>query len=352
MSTDIRHAKACARRKAALLLPLSALSGLARRPLYEDASFPLRTVYVFDRRLPGLADTVPGQRRDPVSLPVLLQRGAEARQGLPKPRRSPKDPFDSFGTFLLGSILSDREDPRTTKGEQIMDNGKDNNEGQSSLPELSDEFRTAITRLVEATEQAQQAPACVDALVQHLGKLGIEDIDADYARNCFQRASEGGRLVERCMDSWDENVCDIRYPVACCHVITGTLPGDFMTNTVATISLYDRDGTPLAHDAVEWADFASTELTDEESHGGFSTAIRQAAARLGARSLFKFYDGVLGASVSIAHDPEQGATWFHERSYGRWEKEQGDEGESEGERSGSPETQAAGGAGQSEGQPS
>jgi hypothetical protein len=224
-----------------------------------------------------------------------------------------------------------------------MVNGKDNNEGQPSLPELRDEFRTAITRLVEATERAQQASACVDALVQHLGKLGIEGIDADYARKRFQRASEGGRLVERCMDSWDEIVCDIRYPVACCHVITGTLPGDFMTNTVAAISLYDRDGTPLAHDAVEWADFASTELTDEESHGRFSRAIREAAARLGAKSLFKFYDGVLGASVSIAHDPEQGATWFHERSYGRRKKE-------EGEVSGSPETQAAGGAGESKGE--
>ena len=47
----IRHANECARRKVTLLLPLSSLSGLARRPLFEDASFPLRTVYVFDRRL-------------------------------------------------------------------------------------------------------------------------------------------------------------------------------------------------------------------------------------------------------------------------------------------------------------
>lgn len=47
----IRHAKECARRKVALLLPLSALSGLARRPLFEDVAFPLRCVYVFARRL-------------------------------------------------------------------------------------------------------------------------------------------------------------------------------------------------------------------------------------------------------------------------------------------------------------
>ncbi len=47
----IRHAKECASRKVALLLPLSALSGVARRPLFEDAVFRLRTVYVFDRRL-------------------------------------------------------------------------------------------------------------------------------------------------------------------------------------------------------------------------------------------------------------------------------------------------------------
>lgn len=46
----IRHAKECARRKVVMLLPLSALSGVARRPLFEDTSFPLRTVYVFERR--------------------------------------------------------------------------------------------------------------------------------------------------------------------------------------------------------------------------------------------------------------------------------------------------------------
>ncbi len=47
----IRHAKECARHKVALLLPLSSLSGVARRPLFEDAAFPLRTVYVFDGRV-------------------------------------------------------------------------------------------------------------------------------------------------------------------------------------------------------------------------------------------------------------------------------------------------------------
>jgi hypothetical protein len=47
----IRHANECARRKVTMLLPLSALSGRARRPLFEDAAFPLRAVYVFDRRL-------------------------------------------------------------------------------------------------------------------------------------------------------------------------------------------------------------------------------------------------------------------------------------------------------------
>jgi phage N-6-adenine-methyltransferase len=47
----IRHARECACHKVALLLPLSALSGVARRPLFEDAAFRLRTVFVFDRRL-------------------------------------------------------------------------------------------------------------------------------------------------------------------------------------------------------------------------------------------------------------------------------------------------------------
>jgi phage N-6-adenine-methyltransferase len=53
----IRHAKECVRQKVALLLPLSALSGVARRPLFEDAAFPLRALYVFDRRLNFDPDT-------------------------------------------------------------------------------------------------------------------------------------------------------------------------------------------------------------------------------------------------------------------------------------------------------
>jgi len=47
----IQHGKQCARRKLALLMPLFALSGVARRALFQDVAFPLRTVHVFDRRL-------------------------------------------------------------------------------------------------------------------------------------------------------------------------------------------------------------------------------------------------------------------------------------------------------------
>ena len=47
----IRHAQSVARQKVAMLLPLSALSGVGRRPLFEDDAFPLRTVYVYEHRL-------------------------------------------------------------------------------------------------------------------------------------------------------------------------------------------------------------------------------------------------------------------------------------------------------------
>ena len=47
----IHHAQSVARRKVAMLLPLSALSGVGRRPLFEDEEFPLRTVYVYEHRL-------------------------------------------------------------------------------------------------------------------------------------------------------------------------------------------------------------------------------------------------------------------------------------------------------------
>jgi hypothetical protein len=224
--------------------------------------------------------------------------------------------FDSIDSILLGSISSAKT-TRQRKGE-TMTNGKDNNDGHPNLPEMRNEFRAAITRLAEATVPTQQASACVDTLVEHVGRLGI-DVNIEYGQRAFQRASEAGHLVEECMDWWDEVVNDICYPVACCHVVTGTLPGGYVSHTVAAISVYDRDGKPVAHDAVEWADHSSAE-TDEECHSGFSWAIRHKAADLGARSLFRFIDGVLCSSLFIDQDPEQGPGWFHERSYGKREK--------------------------------
>jgi len=205
-----------------------------------------------------------------------------------------------------------------------MSNGKNKNEEQSNLPELRNDFRAVITRLVEAAAPTEQVSACVDALAQHVGRLGVGGINTGWAQRAFQIAKEAGRLPEACIDWWDEIVCEIRYPVACCHVVTGTLPGDFFSATIATISVYDRDGKPLAHDVVEWADFASSDLPDEQSYGGFNEAIRKAAVRLGAQSLFEFFNGILTNSASIAHDSEQGEIWFDMRSYRRREQGAGD----------------------------
>ena len=165
-----------------------------------------------------------------------------------------------------------------------------------------------------------------------MDKLGIL-IDLGYAKRDFQRTSDDGHpLVERCLDWWDELVSGIRYPVAYCHVVTGTLPGGYVSHTAAAISTYDRDGKPVAKDAVTWADCASAE-TDEECYRNFSRAIREKAAELGARSLFEFAGETLRSSVSIAHDPQQGPTWFEERTYGKREpKDAGGR---------SPESQAA-----------
>ncbi len=184
---------------------------------------------------------------------------------------------------------------------------------------LRDEFRSAISRLVETTSPANQAFACKDALKHYMDALGIE-INVGYADLDFQRAFDHEHsLVERCMDWWDELVSGIRYPVAVCHVVTGTLPGGYVSHTTAAISVYDRDGKPIAHDAVEWVDCSSAE-SDEECYTGFSQAIKAKAADSGARSMFEFVDGVLRSSVSIAHDPEQGPTWFDELTYGKHEE--------------------------------
>ena len=195
-------------------------------------------------------------------------------------------------------------------------------EHDMNMSTMRDEFRSAITRLVEITPSADQASACTTALEKHLHTIGAGGINREYALSDFRCALDNGHpLVERCMDWWDELLFDIRYPVAYCHVVTGTLPGGYVSHTIAAISVYDRDGKPLAHDMVEWADFASTELTDKESYGGFCEAIRKAVVRLGARSMFKFIDCVLHSSVSIFHDPEQGPSWFREQTYGKREED-------------------------------
>jgi hypothetical protein len=189
-----------------------------------------------------------------------------------------------------------------------------------NMSALRDEFRSAVTRLVETTSPPNQASACKDALKNHMDTLGIE-INVGYADMDFQQAFDHGHsLVEPCMDWWDELVSGIRYPVACCHVVTGTLPNGYVSHTAAAISVYDRDGKPIAHDAEEWMD-STQEETDDECHAKFARAIREAAARIGARSLFKFYEGTLDSSVSIAHHPEQGETYFHERTYGKHEED-------------------------------
>jgi len=188
------------------------------------------------------------------------------------------------------------------------------NDDNMNMATMRSDFHSAITRLVESTSPTQQASACTDALKREMDTLGIP-INLDYARKDFQWALDEGRpLVERCLDWWDEVVSGIRYPVASCHIITGTLPGGYASHTVAAIWVYDRDGKPVAHDVVEWADHSWRE-TDVECHKNLNMAIFKKAADLGARSMFKFIDGTLCSSVSIAHDPEQGPTWFEERTY-------------------------------------
>ena len=122
---------------------------------------------------------------------------------------------------------------------------KDNNDNDVNPSEMRSEFCSAITRLIEVTEPSQQASACIDALVQHMDRLGI-DINREFAKRAFQRASEGGYLCRECMDWWDKVVCEVRYPVACCHISTGTLPGGLLRNTVAAISVSTETARPSA----------------------------------------------------------------------------------------------------------
>jgi len=200
-------------------------------------------------------------------------------------------------------MIKNNNAPPKLEGEQNM-----------NMSTKRSDFHSAVTRLVESTAPTQQASACTDALKREMDTLGIR-INRDDAERDFQWVlDEGHPLVGRCMDWWDELVYDIRYPVAHCHIVTGTLPGGYVSCTVAIILVYDRDGKPVAHDTVEWAD-CSSEETDDKCHAKFATAINNKAADLGARSMFRFVDGILCSSVSIVHDPEQGPTWFDARTY-------------------------------------
>ena len=224
-----------------------------------------------------------------------------------------------------------------------MRNEKTMSEPKRDLSAMRSDFHAAITRVVESTPPSQQASACTDVLRQQMHLLGIP-VNIEYAQKALQRALEGGRLVERCMDWWDEVASGIRWPVAICYVVTGKLPGGYVRHTVAAMSVYDRDGKPVAHGAVEWAGFASTELTDKESYGGFNRAISEKAAELGARSMFEFAGECLRKSVSIAHDPEQGPMWFDDRRYGERKRDEGDENSLEDDGGQLPEKRAVAGS--------
>jgi hypothetical protein len=191
----------------------------------------------------------------------------------------------------------------------------ENSEGRpTNVSELRNKFRSAIATLVEATASAQQASACVDAIVQHVATFGIS-VNTDAAQRDFQKALENGNMVETCTEWWDELVSGIRYPVACCHIVTGTLPGEYVRNTVAAIIVYDQNGKAIGHDIVEWADCAQDE-TDKECYAKFTGMIWETATRLGARSVFEFNgEGTVTRSVSIAHDSDGGATYFHHRQF-------------------------------------
>ena len=69
-----------------------------------------------------------------------------------------------------------------------MANDKNDNDGQPNLPELRNEFHAAVTQIVEAAGPTEKVSACVETLVQHVGRLGINDINTDYAQSDFQRA--------------------------------------------------------------------------------------------------------------------------------------------------------------------
>ena len=77
----ISHAKECSRRKVALLLPLSALAGVKTQPLHQDADFPLRTVYVFVRRLIfDCPDGLPSNGSSPMSAAWFVwERGYQGK---------------------------------------------------------------------------------------------------------------------------------------------------------------------------------------------------------------------------------------------------------------------------------
>ena len=129
-------------------------------------------------------------------------------------------------------------------------------------------------------------------------------------------AAHGQDAIGEYVMEWaEESANNIRWPVAYAYIVTGKLPGEYRQNTTVVIVVEDREGKVVGHRVLDWCDYAHVQ-DDDQCYRAFNLAIDDAAIALGAQSIFDFHcTSQLHKSVSVAHDPEQGAAIFDEREY-------------------------------------
>jgi hypothetical protein len=144
-------------------------------------------------------------------------------------------------------------------------------------------------------------------------------LNREYALQDFRLhlAAHGqGAIAQHVMEWADECANGIRWPVAFTYIVTGKLPGSYRENTTVVIVVEDHKGKIVRHQVLNWCDYSHVE-DDADCYRAFNEAIDKAAVDMGARSIFDFHchDARPTKSVSVAHDPEQGASIFNEREY-------------------------------------
>lgn len=163
-------------------------------------------------------------------------------------------------------------------------------------------------------------PMLVNYLDAQLGGAA----DCDHATMDFERClrDKGREAIGAYVMEWvEEIVSGIRWPVAFVHTVTGELPFCKRQNTTITVAVEDHHGHVVGHEVLHWANYC--QFDDDVCYDMLGEAEQEAAFKHGARSIFRFDNGVLASSMSVAYG-EQGPNTFCQRHFNQKEEKRFD----------------------------